>query len=80
MAIEWQVKTPMTEKQIKELLKKNPNVNPQQLGEAIDLLNALGAGGVPDSQYDIVSPFDRRFGVERKAAHTKSFKMDRSSG
>lgn len=64
-----------TLKELEKLLKDNPNVNASQVQEAIDLLNALRAGGASDSQYNLVSPFDRRFDVERRAKHSATLDL-----
>lgn len=60
---------------LEKLLESNPHVNAAQLREAIQMLNALRAGGVPDSQYDLVSPFDRRFDVERSTKHSATLDL-----
>jgi hypothetical protein len=70
----------LTPNQLQELLKNNPNVDAEQLREAINLINSLGAEGVSDSQYDLVSPFDRRFGVERKASRAASLNPSPRTG
>lgn len=62
---------------VKQIMKTNQQIDPIQYGEAEVLLKELRRGGASGPEYDLVSPFDRRYQAAHHAKRQAELVRDR---